>query len=344
MEAALGKLLVEKGGIPADRLDEARRLSAAKGERLDTTLLESGLIDEARLTDLMARAYDLQPADFRALVKVDLQALKTIPSRVAERCQVFPFLLDGTDLHVLVPAPPDLALLEEIGAMVSRRLVPHLATEYRIARALSHFYGLPLNGRLAALERSLESRGPVAVASEPAPTPAPPSDLPPAPAVTGAARPSADRVQWDLTEALARLAAASDRDSVVGVSLAYAHAFLDTVAFFGINSGRAVGWDALGTGVTREQFKGVTLSLAEASALRTVIESCALYLGQIARNSVHEAMFKALGTRRPRSGLLYPILTAGRVIAVVYGDNDRRSIRTADLADLIAFCGRIGSA
>jgi len=351
MEAALEKLLVEKGGIPAERLDEAQRVSAANGVRLDTSLLEFGLIGEAQLTDLLARAYDLQPADFRALVKVDLQALKTIPSRVAERCQVFPFLLDGSDLHVLVPAPPDLALLEEIGAMVSRRLVPHLATEYRIARALAHFYGLPLTGRFVALERTLERGAPAGdratvatsalaalAAAAPAPAVADPETA------DDVVRPAADRVPWDVAEALARLAAASDRDSVIAIALTYARVFLDHVAFFGINAGRAVGWDALGPGVTREQFKGLALTLDAPSALRTVIDSRALFLGQIARNAAHEELYRSLGTRRPRSALLYPILTAGRVIALLYGDNDRRAIRTGDLAELIAFCGRIGGA
>lgn len=346
MEAALEKLLVEKGGIPAERLDEAQRLTSAHGGRLDTYLLEFGLIDEAQLTDLLARAYDLQPADFRALVKVDLQALKTIPSRVAERCQVFPFQLDGSDLHVLVPAPPDLALLEEIGAMVSRRLVPHLATEYRIARALAHFYGLPLTNRFVALEHTLEGGG--AANADMAPSPGAP--IANAPVVVAAAnaddlvRPTADRVQWDVAEALARLAAASDRDSVIAIALTYARAFLERVAFFGINAGRAVGWDALGPGVNREQFKGLALSLDAPSALRTVIDSRAPFLGQIARNEVHEELYRALGTRRPRSALLHPILTAGRVIAVLYGDNDRHAIRSSDLADLVAFCGRIGAA
>ncbi|MFH1812396.1 MAG: hypothetical protein ABIJ09_26920 [Pseudomonadota bacterium] len=333
MEAALAKLLVDEGGIAAERLDEAVRRNAQHGGRIDTYLLELGLIDEARLTELLARAYNLPPADFRALVKVDLQALRVLPSRVAERCQIFPFLLQGTDLHVLAPGPPDMMLLEEIGEMVGRTVVPHVATEYRIARALSHFYGLPIPVRFATLERVAEGR-PVSATAD--------ADV--GGRATGSADTPVEAARWPLDRALAHLAAARDRDAVIDVILTYGKSFVECAALLGVHAGRAVGWQAVGAAATPESLRAMALALDEPSALRTVIDTTAPYLGKFGAGPVHDTLLEVLGRPRPRTVVLYPVLVAGRVIAIFYGDNGKRALRTGDLADLLAFCARIGAA
>lgn len=170
----LSTLVVDEGGVPAERLDDALQRQVLSGGNLDTVLLEMGLVDEPTLLRLLARSERLPAVGKDALDAADRAAVAMFPRRLAEKHGIVPLSLEGRVLSVAVARAPDMTLLDEIGFMLSVYVRPYVTTEVRIAYALHRLYAVPLSprhesvlallgedtGELAAEEAPEEPRGP----------------------------------------------------------------------------------------------------------------------------------------------------------------------------------------
>ena len=148
---SLAQLLQEEGLVDPGGIEAAEARQRERGGALDTALLELGLLDEERLVDALARAADLPPAPAAAFAAVDPRARRLFPSKVAERHRLAPFALSGRELSIAASPPIDAGLLDELGFMISLRLVPHAAAEWRVRELISRLYGAPLPPRFASL-------------------------------------------------------------------------------------------------------------------------------------------------------------------------------------------------
>lgn len=148
---ALAALLVREGILPASRIEEAQERVILNGGTLDTALLELGLLEEKRILELLPRAYNARAVGKLELDGVDASVAGVFPRRLAEKHGVVPIEVSGRRLTLAVSGPPDLALLDEIGFMLSVYVKPAVTTQARIASALARLYGVPVPPRLEAL-------------------------------------------------------------------------------------------------------------------------------------------------------------------------------------------------
>ncbi|MCC7072439.1 MAG: hypothetical protein IT383_14010 [Deltaproteobacteria bacterium] len=147
----LAALLGKEGVLPQARVEEAQERQVLLGGTLDTALLELGGIDEATLLPLMERAYHARAVGKSELATVDAKVTALFPRRIAEKHAVVPVELSGRRLLLAVAGPPDLALLDEIGFMLSVYVRPAITTQARVAWALSRLYGVGVPPRLEAV-------------------------------------------------------------------------------------------------------------------------------------------------------------------------------------------------
>lgn len=147
----LASLLVREAVLPHSLVEEAQERQVLMGGTLDTALLELGLLDEARLLELLPRAYQTPAVGKSELLAVDKAVSSVFPRRLAEKHGVVPLEVNGRRLTVAIAGAPDLALLDEIGFMLSVYVKPAVTTQVRIAWALARMYGVPLPPRLEAL-------------------------------------------------------------------------------------------------------------------------------------------------------------------------------------------------
>lgn len=147
----LATLVVEEGGVPSDRLDDALQRQVLSGGGLDTVLLEMGLIDEPTLLRLLARSEALPAVGKDAIDAADRAAVAMFPRRLAEKHGIVPLSLEGRTLSVAVSRAPDMALLDEIGFMLSVYVRPYVTAEPRIAYALYRLFEVPLPPRVRNL-------------------------------------------------------------------------------------------------------------------------------------------------------------------------------------------------
>ncbi|GEJ59554.1 general secretion pathway protein GspE [Anaeromyxobacter diazotrophicus] len=377
MPLDLAALLVEAGAASAADVQRALERQRQAGGALDTALLELGLVEEGELVRFLARASGLPPAPLELAADPALRAV--FPARVAERHGLAPFHLRGGELAVAVTHPLDLPALEELSFMLSLKVVPHVAPEWRVRRLLAQLFGGELAGRFAALA----SRKGARPAPAPAPGPAAGGEAGPGaespddePAITftfGLAEPeeplaaalahalesdleallgdatppaptSGTAPRWSRDEAFAALEAATGRDEVVAVALRYTLDFFEAAALLAVTRARVVGHDAVGWPDARERCRAVRLDRDEAGLLRAVLGTSGPYLGPVGRDPGNEKLLAGLGRAWPRTALVYPVSLRERTVCLLYADNGEAPVSPSRLGDLLLLLGAVGAA
>ncbi len=331
LDTRLSRLLLDERALTVDALEEAVQHQVVHGGALDTILLETGVLDEDRVTGALCLAWQTTPVSRQDLEAPDAEAVSRLPRRMAHTMGLCPFRVDHEGVHVLVAAPLDPDLLAEVSELVGAALVPHVVPEVRLHQALHAAYAVPLDERSASLLHSLDQgvRPMPRVSAEPLETHDDGKGL--------------ERVarEWSLRDALSQLAEQPSREGIGKVALAYARRFLPYAAIFGVRDGRAVGWSRTGHG-EGAQFEHRPLDVPEGSLLEQVLASPSPQLGKPPLTDGNTAFFGWLGRRRPQTAMLIPVAVAGRTVAVLYADGGVRKKDPAALADLVAFGARIG--
>ncbi len=144
----LGSLLIEKGVISEDQLRIALIEQKRSGDPLGKLLVNLGFVTEATVREALSENLNQQSADLTKLV-VDAAAIKLIPKEVAKRYRVFPLVLERQtgELMLAMADTSNIVALDQISAMLGKdiRVMPMLAGESEIARAIDQYYGFELS-------------------------------------------------------------------------------------------------------------------------------------------------------------------------------------------------------
>jgi type IV pilus assembly protein PilB len=132
----LGALLVEKGLVTEDQLDQALAERAERGELLGETLVRLGFVFEDELARVLGEQAGLPYANLD-MVSVDRHAAATLSREVADRLCALPvrFLADG-GLVVAVADPLDSSVLPQLRQSLNGPIELAVATASSIRRNL----------------------------------------------------------------------------------------------------------------------------------------------------------------------------------------------------------------
>ncbi|MBI2377873.1 MAG: hypothetical protein HYV07_27975 [Deltaproteobacteria bacterium] len=287
------------------------------GATLDTSVLELDLVPENEVTSAMGAAYGLAVATSRDLsTPVDAQTTRIFPEQWAKRHSLAPVTLDAArrSLTMLVTAPPNLSLIAELGELLDLAIRPLLAPELRVRQRLSLLYEVPPPPRIAALlERT--TGGPKPMTSRPKPP----------------------RGPMSFAEVTHRLGAATTRDAVVELALAYAQNEFELAALFTVRGPKILGWAAVGPG--SERVEEIEIPRGARSSFWMSTSTEAHYLGPLeAQDAEHLA---PLGRAPPRAALVVPIRVRGRIVALLYAENGPRAIPPRLAADAMVLATHV---
>ena len=168
MPSRLSSLLVRDGLVGVKRMEKAFQRQVIYGGSLDTNLLEMNLVPEERLTQYLALASGLPPADPAETSVFDHAAVSRLPRELAELHRTAPLLLHDEGLRVLVCAPVDLSLLEDLADTLDLALQPLIVPEYRWHCVFARAYGETVPPRFAVIERNAELTAAAAPVGHPA--------------------------------------------------------------------------------------------------------------------------------------------------------------------------------
>ena len=139
MNERIGELLVQESLLSVEELEHARREALAKGGRVGAQLAELGYLDEAELTDFVARQYGVPVIDLGAF-QFDPEVLRLIPEEVARKYGVIPVNRAGSTLIVAMADPSNVFALDDIKFLTGYNVQPVVTSEGSIARFLEDHY------------------------------------------------------------------------------------------------------------------------------------------------------------------------------------------------------------
>ena len=153
----LGKQLLEKGLISIDQLDIALTEQKKNGRLLGEVLVGLGFVSESVMRDALSQVLGIASVDLASVVP-DKNALDMIEKEIAERYTIVPVSFDESaqSLSIAMKNASDLMILDRVHAIVGRKikLIPMVAGESEIKKAIDQFYGyeLSVDGILREIE------------------------------------------------------------------------------------------------------------------------------------------------------------------------------------------------
>ena len=324
-----------------------------QGGTLDTIALETGLLNETEAQRALSLAWGCAPVDVAAIESPDPAAVSLLPQRIATALGTAPFSVDAdAAVHVVCKGPLDQGLIDEVAALIGRKVVAHVVPEVRVWQGLHRAYGIPIEERFLALLRQLSPDLPDAADAADAP-PAPDRPDPsarPKGVVTQQRSATVDDnaiVTWDLFEALAHLAAEDSRDGIAHVATQFARKFLPFAAVFGLRvraeSCECIGWQRQGSACDA-LFSATPYVVANDCLVHRFFEEPAPFLGAPPLSQGNATFLAWLGRPRPQTLLLVPVVVARRPVAALCADGGNRLVDPQELAALLAFSARLGPA
>ncbi len=141
MMAELGQMLVEKGLVSREQVEDVNARRALTGGALDRMLLREGLVKEA---DVLRALSALSNIPFRHIADVSInpQAVAKVQARVAIRYNVMPLDIEGGVITLAVSEVPQMAAVDALRMILNVALDWVLCSEADINRSIKHFYGL----------------------------------------------------------------------------------------------------------------------------------------------------------------------------------------------------------
>ena len=135
----LGAVLLERGYVTDEALQEAIQRHGDVGGRLADVLVDIGVISEQRIARAVEESIGV-PLVTLPRVDVMQDALAKVPADLAQEVGALPFALDGERLRVAFVDPLDALAIEEIEDASGCLVEPYQALRKELAWALATYY------------------------------------------------------------------------------------------------------------------------------------------------------------------------------------------------------------
>ena len=136
----LGDMLLELGLITGDQLKEALELQAREKDRLGTTLVKHHYITEGQLIDALRMQLGIDYIDLTC-IDISPEMSRYVPKNLAKKMSVVPVRISKDQLYLAMADPLNFMAIEEAQRTSKKRIVPMIASEPAVKRAINILYG-----------------------------------------------------------------------------------------------------------------------------------------------------------------------------------------------------------
>lgn len=137
----LGDLLVESGLIAPPQLEKALAVQKKTGERLGRILANLGYVTEENIIEVLEFQLGVPHVDL-AQIQIDPAVAALIPEAMAQRYQVIPIKKEGRRLTLAMVDPTNFYAVDDVRLAADCDVVPVIAAEKEIMRAIRETYGV----------------------------------------------------------------------------------------------------------------------------------------------------------------------------------------------------------
>ncbi len=144
---SVGDILLEKGVLTLEQLEQARSEEKKTGESLFRVLPRMGFITSEQLADSVADQAGFPRIELGNLL-LDPEVLALVPEDLARKCQVIPVMKIGSALTCAMADPFNVRALDELVLKTGLAIEPAVSTESEIKKALDVHYSVktPVQG------------------------------------------------------------------------------------------------------------------------------------------------------------------------------------------------------
>lgn len=137
----LGEMLVERGIINYNQLNEALSIQKKRGDRLACILVELGILTESGIADFLSLELGIGRVKKGELDKIDLAVKNIIPENIIRRELVLPVKKHDNTLVVAMVDPLNVIAIDEISSRTNYFIKTIVGTESEIKNAIEKNYG-----------------------------------------------------------------------------------------------------------------------------------------------------------------------------------------------------------
>ncbi len=133
-------ILIRKGILSAEQLDEARNLSLGQGLKLQDALSKLNYASGTEVMQAMAEFSGMQFIDLND-VEIPKSVIELVPESVARENLILPLSLEGTVLKIITSDPSNYDTLQKLQFILNKDIQPVLAIQEQIQEAINRNYG-----------------------------------------------------------------------------------------------------------------------------------------------------------------------------------------------------------
>ncbi|UCC44549.1 MAG: Flp pilus assembly complex ATPase component TadA [Candidatus Zixiibacteriota bacterium] len=137
----LGDILLERGLITSQQLNEALQAQANTGVRIGETLVKTGVITEDQLVETIAQRLSIPKISLNSMV-VDPAVMRRVPVEVARRYNLVPIFAIGNTLTLAMEDPLNIIAIDEVRYLTGCDIKRAIATAAEIKEAITEYYSV----------------------------------------------------------------------------------------------------------------------------------------------------------------------------------------------------------
>ncbi len=144
-----------------------------------------------------------------------------------------------------------------------------------------------------------------------------------------------------LTAMIEEISGSSNKSEIILMVLRFASEIVDRAVIFLVKAEEVVGLGQSGlvlkNGSADQMIRSVKVPLREPSCFKSVVERGQTSRGALEQEKWNEYLVKNLGGTWPKEALIMPLMSDGKVVAILYGDNCPRQEEIGNIEGLEAF-------
>lgn len=147
MALKLGALLLSAGIITEEQLEEAMQSQVMFGGKLGTNLVDLGFLTEDYLARFLGQQLKVPFCSGDQLKNLPDKTIAALPKELALRFKAIPISENNNDLRLAMVNPNNMQAIEEIIFSTKKKVLPLIAPEMEINKALTRYYGAETDDR-----------------------------------------------------------------------------------------------------------------------------------------------------------------------------------------------------
>jgi type IV pilus assembly protein PilB len=155
MLARLGDILIERGWISEEQLNNVLKMQEARGGMLGQTLVKQGLITTTQLGEALAIQFKVpfEPLD---AAQINPQVVRLLPEQFARERKLSPIKIDRGCMTLAMVAPDDIEAISEVELITGYRITPVVGIAVDVEELLDRGFDERITARQTIVDMKFE--------------------------------------------------------------------------------------------------------------------------------------------------------------------------------------------